>query len=51
LNINRDFLKKELGFDSTTANSIDSVSDRDYIIEVLADLAVLSVHLSRIAKI
>ena len=50
LNIDRDFVKKELKFDSTTANSIDSVSDRDYIIEVLADLAVLSVHLSRIAE-
>jgi argininosuccinate lyase len=50
LNIDRDFVKKELKFASTTANSIDSVSDRDYIIEVLADLAILSVHLSRIAE-
>ncbi|MFH1198583.1 MAG: argininosuccinate lyase, partial [Candidatus Omnitrophota bacterium] len=50
LNINRDFVKKELKFASTTANSIDSVSDRDYIIEVLADLTILSVHLSRIAE-
>ncbi len=46
----RDFVKKELKFDSVTSNSIDSVSDRDYIIEVLADLAILAVHLSRIAE-
>ncbi|MFA5231881.1 MAG: argininosuccinate lyase, partial [Candidatus Omnitrophota bacterium] len=50
LNSDRDFVRKELKFDSLTANSIDSVSDRDYIIEVLADLAILSVHLSRIAE-
>ncbi|MCM8801451.1 MAG: lyase family protein, partial [Candidatus Omnitrophica bacterium] len=31
-------------------NSIDSVSDRDYILEVLADLSILSVHLSRMAE-
>ncbi len=50
LNIDRDFVKKELKFSSVTANSIDSVSDRDFIIEVLADLAILSVHLSRVAE-
>ncbi|MDD5561868.1 MAG: argininosuccinate lyase [Candidatus Omnitrophica bacterium] len=50
LKIDRDFVKKELNFSGVTANSIDSVSDRDYIIEVLADLAILSVHLSRIAE-
>ncbi|MDD5116105.1 MAG: argininosuccinate lyase [Candidatus Omnitrophica bacterium] len=46
----RNFVKKELKFSALTSNSIDSVSDRDYIIEVLADLAILSVHLSRIAE-
>jgi len=50
LNIDRDFVRKELKFASVTANSIDSVSDRDFIIEVLADLSILSVHLSRIAE-
>ena len=50
LNIDRDFVKKELGFASVTANSIDSVSDRDFIIEVLADISILSVHLSRFAE-
>ncbi len=50
LGIDRNFLKKELGFKSVTENSIDSVSDRDFIVEILADLAILSVHLSRIAE-
>ena len=50
LPINREFVKKELGFASLTANSIDSISDRDFIIEPLADLSILSIHLSRIAE-
>jgi argininosuccinate lyase len=50
LNIDRDLVKKELKFSGLTANSIDSVSDRDYIIETLSDLAIISVHLSRIAE-
>lgn len=50
LNINRNYVAQELGFKSVTANSIDSVSDRDFIIEVLAGLAILSVHLSRMAE-
>ena len=50
LDIDRDFVKRELGFATLTANSIDSVSDRDFIIEVLADLSILSVHLSRMAE-
>jgi argininosuccinate lyase len=49
-NTDRDFVRRELKFESLTANSIDAVSDRDYIIEVLADLAILSVHLSRVAE-
>ncbi|MDD4981935.1 MAG: argininosuccinate lyase [Candidatus Omnitrophota bacterium] len=50
LNINRAYVAKELGFKDVTANSIDSVSDRDFIIEVLAGLSILSVHLSRMAE-
>ncbi len=50
LGIDREYVRKELGFQATTDNSIDSVSDRDFILEVLADLAILSVHLSRIAE-
>jgi len=50
LPIDRAHVTKLLGFKKVTDNSIDSVSDRDYIIEVLADLAILSVHLSRMAE-
>ena len=50
LPLDREYVKKELGFKSVTANSIDSVSDRDFIIEVLAALSILSVHLSRFAE-
>ena len=50
LPIDREFVRKELMFATLTANSIDSVSDRDFILEVLAALTILSVHLSRIAE-
>ena len=39
-----------LGFDRPTANSLDSVSDRDFVIETLAAAALCSVHLSRLAE-
>ncbi|MFA6282208.1 MAG: argininosuccinate lyase [Candidatus Omnitrophota bacterium] len=50
LKIQRDYVKKELKFANVTANSIDSVSDRDFIIEALADFSILAVHLSRISE-
>ncbi|MBM3249859.1 MAG: argininosuccinate lyase [Candidatus Omnitrophica bacterium] len=50
LPVDREMVRKELGFKRLTQNSIDSVSDRDYIVELLADLSILSVHLSRIAE-
>ncbi|MDI6758347.1 MAG: argininosuccinate lyase [Candidatus Omnitrophota bacterium] len=50
LAIDRKFVMKELGFKNLTQNSVDSVSDRDYVIEVLANLSILSVHLSRMAE-
>ena len=50
LPIAREYVKKELGFAALTENSIDSVSDRDFILEALAGLSILSVHLSRIAE-
>jgi argininosuccinate lyase len=50
LPIDREMVRKELGFAGITSNSIDSVSDRDFILEVLAGLTILSVHLSRIAE-
>ena len=50
LAIDRKYVSRELGFERITENSIDSVSDRDFIIEILAHLSILSVHLSRIAE-
>jgi argininosuccinate lyase len=50
LPIDRDIIAEELGFAKPTANSIDSVSDRDFIAETLAGLAVLGMHFSRIAE-
>ncbi|MFH0917630.1 MAG: argininosuccinate lyase [Candidatus Omnitrophota bacterium] len=50
LPIDREFVRKELKFATLTANSIDSVSDRDFILETLSALTILSVHLSRIAE-
>ncbi|MBE6993590.1 MAG: argininosuccinate lyase [Ruminococcaceae bacterium] len=39
-----------LGFDGVTANSMDSVSDRDFCLELLSDLSILMMHLSRFAE-
>ncbi len=50
LPIDREFVSKELGFLSPTANSIDSVSDRDFIIECLSNIAILGTHFSRMAE-
>ena len=50
LGIDRNFVCKQLGFKHITENSIDSVSDRDFIIEFLSDLAIISIHLSRAAE-
>ena len=48
--INRSFLAKKLGFQSLSRNSIDAVSDRDFVIETASALSILSVHLSRICE-
>jgi argininosuccinate lyase len=45
--IDRQALCKDLGFAGLTENSIDAVSDRDYILEFLAAAAILMAHLSR----
>ena len=41
---------KALGFDGPMANSIDAVSDRDYVLETLAAAAITAIHLSRFAE-
>jgi argininosuccinate lyase len=48
--IDREMTAKALGFDRPTANSLDSVSDRDFALETLATAAICAVHLSRFAE-
>jgi argininosuccinate lyase len=48
--IDRDMTAKELGFDRPTANSLDAVADRDFVIEALAAASLCAVHLSRLAE-
>lgn len=50
LGIDREFLARELGFARVSENSIDAVSDRDFIAEFLFDAALLGVHLSRLGE-
>ena len=49
-NIDRDKLALALGFKEATANSLDAVSDRDYVMELLSDASISMVHLSRLAE-
>jgi argininosuccinate lyase len=48
--IDRKATAKALGFDRPMANSLDAVSDRDFVLETLAAAAIASVHLSRFAE-
>lgn len=48
--IDRQFVSDELHFDSITLNSIDSVSDRDFVIELCSDIAIIMMHLSRFSE-
>ena len=48
--LDRDFTAKELGFNGPTRNSMDGVSDRDYLIEFLSALSICQMHLSRFAE-
>lgn len=50
LPIDRHYVSQLLGFSVTQNNSIDAVSDRDFLLEVLAHLAILGIHASRIAE-
>ena len=49
-NLDRAALAAELGFAASSANSLDAVSDRDFVVEFLAWGALLGVHLSRLAE-
>jgi argininosuccinate lyase len=48
--IDRFMTAKALGFDRPTANSLDSVADRDFALETLAAAAIAATHLSRLAE-
>lgn len=48
--IDREATAKALGFDRPMANSLDGVSDRDFVIEALAAASICSMHLSRFAE-
>jgi argininosuccinate lyase len=48
--IDREMTAAALGFDRPTANSLDSVADRDFVLETLAAASICAVHLSRFAE-
>jgi argininosuccinate lyase len=49
-NIDREFLARELGFSQLSQNSIDAVSDRDFVVEYEAAASLCLMHLSRLAE-
>ena len=49
-NIDRNYTTKKLGFKSPTNNSIDTISDRDFVLDFLYNCSVCSMHISRIAE-
>ena len=48
--LDRDFVAKELGFSEITENSMDAVSDRDFILEILSACSICMTHLSRFCE-
>lgn len=46
----REFVARELGFDGITYNSLDGVSDRDFVIEMSGALSIIMMHLSRFCE-
>ncbi len=50
LKIDRKFVAKELGFSCVNESTVDAVSDRDFVIELLSAAASISMHLSRMAS-
>ena len=48
--LDRNYTAELLGFDGPTTNSMDGVSDRDYLIEYLAALSTVMMHLSRFSE-
>ena len=50
INLDRQQIADDLGFDRVTTNSMDAISDRDYIAEFLFDMALVGTHLSRLSE-
>jgi argininosuccinate lyase len=50
LPIDRDFVARELGFAGVSANSMDTVADRDFAVEFLASCTLIQIHLSRLSE-
>ncbi len=50
LPLDREFVARELGFEAVLQNSMDAVADRDATLEFLAALAIVAMHLSRLAE-
>jgi argininosuccinate lyase len=48
--LDREAVASELGFSKVTTNSMDAVADRDFACEVLADIAILGMHISRLSE-
>lgn len=48
--LDRNFVAEKLGFEGITVNSLDGVSDRDFVCELAFDLSALMMHLSRLAE-
>ncbi|MFB6226912.1 MAG: argininosuccinate lyase [bacterium] len=50
VNVDREFLARELGFSQTTDNSLDAVSERDFMVETLHALTQIGLHASRLCE-
>lgn len=48
--VDREYVSELLGFSRVTQNSMDAVSDRDFVIEFLSDCAIIGMHLSRLSE-
>ena len=49
-NLDRNYVKDLLGFDDITKNSLDGVSDRDFVIELASNISIIMMHLSRFSE-
>ena len=49
-NLDRNYVKELLGFDDITKNSLDGVSDRDFVIELASNISIIMMHLSRLSE-